>query len=67
MIACNSCSLALNNADTSHVDASDLDTVTRNIEAAGRVAVTHFSEYAIFVCDFCEYGFCADAYKYEAI
>lgn len=66
MIACNSCATALENADTSHVDERDLETVTRNIEEAGRVVMTHFSDYAIFVCDFCEAGFSADAYKFES-
>ena len=67
MIACNSCATALNNADMSHIDERDLGTVTRNIEEAGRLALTHFSEYAIFDCDFCEYGFAADAYRFETV
>ena len=67
MIACNSCATALNNGDMSHIDERDLGTVTRNIEEAGRVVMTHFSEWAIFDCDFCEYGFAADAYKFEAV
>ena len=28
--------------------------------------MTHFSEVGLFVCDFCEYGYYGDSYKYEA-
>ena len=67
MIACNSCATALVNADTSHIDERDRDTVTQNIEGAGLLVLTHCSENAIFDCDFCEYGFAADAYKFETV
>ena len=67
MIACNSCATALNNADMSHIDERDLGTVTRNIEEAGRVAMTHYSEYAVYVCDFCQYGYSSAAFMYEAV
>ena len=66
MIACSSCSIALDNADMSHINERDLGTVTRNIEEAGRVVMTHFSEWAIFDCDFCEYGYSSAAFMYEA-
>ena len=67
MTACAACSIALDNADMTHIDERDLDTVTRNIEEAGRVAMTHFSEYAIFDCDFCEYGYSSAAFLYETV
>lgn len=66
MIACNSCATAINNADTSHIAEDDLSTVIGNIEEAGLLAMTHFSEVGLFVCDFCEYGYYGDSYKYEA-
>ena len=67
MIACSSCSIALDNADMTHIAERDLDTVTQNIEEAGRVVMTHYADYAVYVCDFCEYGYSSAAFKYEAV
>ena len=67
MTACAACSVALDNADMTHIAERDLDVVTRNIEEAGRVAMTHYADYAIYVCDICEHGYSSAAFMYEAV
>lgn len=65
MISCHSCAVAIQNADTSHINDDDLDTIVSNIESLGMVTVSDTGNNGYFYCEICEQNTMGDEYLVE--